>query len=73
MSAVETSERYKVLALPWTRPQTPYSVVDFGSDPTAHLDHFRSRCAAEYAARLLNNGLASVDQHATVGCKVVAR
>lgn len=41
--------------------------------PDFTVDRFRSRSAAEYAARLLNSGLASVDRHATVGCKVVAR
>lgn len=36
------------------------------------VDRFRSALAAEYYAVQLNAGVARVDSHAVVGCKVVA-
>lgn len=36
------------------------------------VDAFRTRCGAEYAARLLNDGLATVDPHGLISCRVVA-
>lgn len=41
--------------------------------PDGHIvDAFRTRSCAEYACRLLNQGLATVDPHALVGCRVIA-
>ena len=75
MSTQQTTERY------FARQNASVPFATFGVydrqivcdiGPTS-IDYFRSACAARYAARLLNSGLASVNPHATVGCKVVAR
>lgn len=36
------------------------------------VDIYRTRSGAEHFARLLNSGLAGIDPHAVLGCKVVA-
>lgn len=56
----------------WNQSQR-YSVCDCDGSGLDHVvDSFRSKCAAEYAARILNLGVARVDSHALVGCRVVA-
>lgn len=34
------------------------------------VDMFKTRSAAEYAASLLNRGVATVNPHATIGCRI---
>ena len=70
MSAVKTSEQDRFW--PMARFPIGHQVID-SQDRFRAVDYYRTRSAAEYAARLLNSGLASVDPHAVVGCKVVAR
>lgn len=52
----------------------PFAVLDHAEYTATGrvVDIYRSRSAADYAARLLNRGLARVDSHAVVGCRVVA-
>jgi hypothetical protein len=38
-----------------------------------HVDTFRSRCAAEHAARMLNTGACTVEPHNVTGCRIVPR
>jgi hypothetical protein len=38
-----------------------------------YVDSFRTRSAAESPARLLNAGLATVDPHALIGCRLVVK
>lgn len=70
MSTPEGSERFRI-----ARGAVGYSVYDATRIAQSGLivDWFRSQCAAEYAARILNSGLATVDPHAIIGCRVVAR
>jgi hypothetical protein len=70
---VSTQDRYGVIHTNGATP-VPFMVVD-----SAHecgygvaIDQFRTQSAARYAAKLLNRGVAHVDRHAVVGCKVVA-
>lgn len=72
MSTEQTTEWYVVdrrtdhviLGMPWTlRRAGQYPIVDA----------FRTESAARYAACLLNAKLATVDPHAIVGCRVIAR
>lgn len=71
--STQHSSDYRVLAMPWTRPQSPYCIVDFAGEHTKKIDWFNSRSAAEHSANMLNRGIAVIDPHAIVGCKVVAR
>jgi hypothetical protein len=50
----------------------PFAVFQRTDLMPALVDIYRMQSAAEYAARLLNAGVAHVDPHAIVGCKVVA-
>ena len=50
-----------------------YAALRYAVFPAAGLpvDYFRTRAAAEHAARELNAGRARVDAHAVIGCRVV--
>jgi hypothetical protein len=69
MSAVQTS-RYSVICVTFTG--RPWFVVDTAKGYSEEVDRFGTECAARHAARMLDAGVASVDPHAIVGCKVVA-
>ena len=71
MSAVQTTPQYRSWEN-WTalNPCKRFAVYSDGKLP---VDHFRTRSGAEYAARLLNDGLATVDAHALIGCRVVVK
>ena len=79
MSAVETSgsdKRFVVAEYVKQRPAWNYVVGTVDSSDRVQIrvaDRFRSQCAAEYAARLLNSGLATINPHAVVGCRVEVR
>lgn len=72
MSAGQDTERFRVRR----GDCSPFVVIDYAGRSLdfapMYVDSFRSRSAAEYAARQLNDGVARVDSHAVVGCKVVA-
>jgi hypothetical protein len=59
-----------------------YRVTDRGTFPRgfavldkrgALVDAFRTKSGAEYAARVLGTDRATLDHHATFGCRVVER
>jgi hypothetical protein len=68
MSAGNVAPEY----VPMARFPAGHQVLVLHDGPVRAVDYFNTRSAAEYAARLLNAGLAHGDQHAVVGCKVVA-
>ena len=53
---------------------SPYVIIDHAGRSMdfapMYVDSFRTRSAAEYAARLLNSGCAVVNPHAILGCRV---
>ena len=73
MSAGKTSERWQVTS-PSYHGWMGYSALRYAIFQPGRLpvDYFRTQAAAEYAARMLNSGQARIDNHAIVGCKVVA-
>lgn len=66
MSAVQDTERY----IPMARFPIGHQVLD-SHDSYRAVDYYSTRCGAEYAARLLNSGLAVVNHHGTIGCRVM--
>lgn len=78
MSAVQTNpftgeERYIVYR---SRPLNCWIVSDTAGDyrgaPYKLADAFKTESAARYAIRLLNSGLARIEEHRTIGCRIVA-
>ena len=66
-----TGERFQVIEIR-SRTLFRFQVIDYGPEYSVRVDTFRTRHSAESAARSLNAGVARVDHHAIVGCKVVA-
>ena len=70
MSALQNTDQYVVRDSDHRFPAGGHVIMNHSG---TILDRFATHRGAEYAARLLNSGLAYIDHHATVGCKVVAR
>lgn len=52
-------------------PPAAWAVRKDGAEETAGpVDYFRTRSAALHAAELLNRGLARVEHHRSLGCRV---
>jgi hypothetical protein len=69
MFAVQTTGRFRVAE----HPDPVWRFRIDGDPQLAPVDYFRTRSGAEYAARLLNSGAATIDPHGLIGCRVVVK
>ena len=72
MTSATDSPRYSVIDN-WTTLNClrRWVVCEAGKAPA--VDYYRSSSAAHYAASLLNRGVARVNPHAVIGCRVEAQ
>jgi hypothetical protein len=69
---VTSVDRFFVVDRRSGRPDPfPFSLLRWDADGPTLVDMFRTRSGAHHAARLLNGGVATIEPHALLGCRVV--